>query len=300
MNAGKIMKNIIRTLFKIVYICYKIVLKVSLLLLGQEIMVRKMKEDHLRIIAKQEAQARMNDFINIISHDIKTPLTSIKGNIQLMGWRLKDHSNTDALAIDEARQLLKESREVLERTDKQVNRLTQLVNNLIESSRIYSNSMDMLFEVCELNGMVREVTQDARYISEARSMSIEIPEEKTLLVMADVNRIKQVLIQYLANAHRYSALESPIEVSLREDGKSARVQVRDKGPGIAAHEHKRIWERYYRVPNCKILNGSEVGLGLGLHICSQVIEQHNGKYGVMSALGHGSTFWFTLPLVNKN
>ena len=273
----------------------------------RDIVAQKETEVRAQELAKREAQRRMNEFLSIASHELKTPLTSIKGNIQLMGRKLKPKIDTSTIngsddnskkQEDTANRLLNEARELLERTDKQITQLSRLVNTLLESSRITTNTIDLLLESCELDTLVREVVQDVRYTPKTRNVYVEIRVEESILVMADVNRIKQVVIHLLSNAHKYSPLEERIEVLLQTEGNLVRVSVHDAGPGIPPHEQDKVWERYYRVPTIEVLNGSEIGLGLGLYISRTIIEQHHGHIGVLSTVGSGSTFWFTLPLSN--
>jgi len=247
----------------------------------------------------------MNEFLSIASHELKTPLTSIKGNIQLMGRKLKPKldantvQNVDVLhdtKYDQTGHLLSEARELLERTDKQISQLSRLVNTLLESSRITANTMDLLLELCELDTLVQEVMQDVRHIPKTRTVHVKVLADENILVMADANRIKQVIIHLLSNAHKYSPLKERIDVLLQVEGNRARLSVHDVGPGIPLKEQNKIWERYYRVPTIDVQNGSEIGLGLGLHISRTIIEQHHGHIGVQSTPGSGSTFWFTLPL----
>lgn len=258
--------------------------------------MRKQAEKHVEVLARREAQSRMNEFLAAVSHELKTPLTSIKGNVQLLRRRLKSALKSDEARSEEAISLIAEMRDLLERTEQQINRLAFLLNTLLEGARISSNTFDLLTELSELNTLVREVLQDSRYVPEKRAIHVEMPAEKALLVMADPVRIKQVIVHYLSNAHRYSSIEHPIEVYLEEEGNVARFSVRDEGPGIPQKEQKHIWERYYRIPGTKVRNGSEVGLGLGLHISRAIIEQHRGQVGVISRDGSGSIFWFTLPI----
>ncbi len=272
-------------------------IKVMVLIIGGGIWLSKRNEARARAIAKQEAQSRMNEFLSIASHELKTPLTSIKGNIQLIGRRLK---NNDSNQSEETRRILIEAKDLLDRTDQQITRLTRIVNGLLETARINGNTMDLLFELTELNNLLREIEQNGHQLPDTRSMQVHIPEDKALLVMADATRIKHVIIHFLSNAHKFSPLEKPIEIFLSEDEHMAKIAVKDAGPGIAPEEQKRIWERFYRVPGIAILNGSEVGLGLGLHISHSIIEQHHGKIGLQSKPGEGSTFWFTLPLADNN
>lgn len=275
----------------------QMITKILALLIGREVFKYKRAQARTKKLAQQEAQRRMNEFVSIASHELKTPLTSIKGNIQLMGRRLK--SNADEIHSVETQQLLAEARELLERTDQQVGRLTHLVNNLLETSRINANTMDLLFEACDLNGLLHEVVQDPRNVPAKRTIQMAIPEDKNIIVMADIGRIKQVIIHYLSNAHKYSVIEHPIRIHLRKEGSTAYVSVSDAGPGIPASEHRHIWERFYRVPSIKVLNSSEVGLGLGLHISRTIVEQHHGHVGVQSIPGRSTTFWFTLPLLQE-
>jgi signal transduction histidine kinase len=291
------MSKVTFKLIKFAWTIFKAGMKLVLVLFGGEILIRKQAEARMRAIARQESQSRMNEFLSVISHDIKTPLTSIKGNIQLVGRRLRSTTTTQP---DDMQHLLTETRELLDRADQQLNRLTRLVNGLLESSRISANTMDLLFELCELNLLMNEALQSTHSLPEERTVKVDLPRDKTILVMADASRIKQVLYQYISNAHKYSELGKVIHVSLHEDGSLAHVRVHDEGSGIPAHEHKRIWERYYRVPGTTVLNGSEVGLGLGLYISRTIIEQHHGKVGLKSTSGEGSTFWFTLPLAEQS
>jgi signal transduction histidine kinase len=106
-----------------------------------------------------------------------------------------------------------------------------------------------------------------------------------------------VVTNYLTNALKYSAEEKPVFVRVGAHGAgAARVSVRDEGPGLPAEERVRVWERFHRAPGIALLNGSGIGLGLGLHICKSFIERQGGQVGVESGEGAGSTFWFTLAL----
>jgi signal transduction histidine kinase len=270
-------------------------LKLALLIVGGGVLLSKRHEERTKNQAMRDAQSRMNEFLNIASHELKTPLTSIKGNVQLVGRRLKASGGNES---EDTRRLLAEARELLDRTDQQISRLTRLVNGLLETARISGNTMDLLFELCELNQLLQEATQNGHHLPKERALQLQIPEDKTLLVMADPTRIKQVVVHFLSNAHKFSPLEKPIEIHLSEDGHMAKISVRDEGAGVASEEQKNVWERFYRVPGTEVLNGSEVGLGLGLHISRSIIEQHHGQTGLQSSPGQGSTFWFSLPITD--
>jgi signal transduction histidine kinase len=266
-----------------------------ILLIGYKIAVRKREERRIKSLAQREAHHRMNEFLGIASHELKTPLTSIKGNVQLMERRLKKNLGAGQILPTEIDSTLMETRELLERTNQQIVRLSHLVNTLLECARVQANTLDLLFEVCELDTLIHEAVQHSHFIPATRTLLMEFPEQ-AVLVMADPSRVKQVVTQYLSNAHKYSELNQSITITLRAEGPLARVEVSDKGPGIPFKEQKRIWDRFYRIPNIRVQNGTEIGLGLGLHISKMIIEQHHGQVGVYSAPSVGSIFWFTLPL----
>lgn len=263
----------------------------------ERIAARKYPKRRTQALAQREAQQRMEEFLSIAGHELKTPLTSIKGNIQLVQRRIKSGTNQTSLPQDEADHTLAEIKSLLEHTDEQIARLSRLVNNFLESSRSHTPPPDLLVELCELDQLIREIVNERQSMPTGRKILVDVPEGKTLLVLVDTKRIKQVITHYLSNAHKFSPLDKPIEIYLREQGNMAHVAVRDEGPGIPPREQKRIWDRFYRSPDIKILNGSEVGLGLGLYLSRTIISQHQGRVGLQSMPGAGSTFWFTLPLL---
>jgi signal transduction histidine kinase len=312
-------------------------IKAVLLIIAREVTLRKQAEARTHELAQREAQRRMNEFITIASHELKTPLTSIKGNIQLMGRRLKYGLeavsaispsspvqnpqmgepvtgindvggsttvmlNATSMSMGSAgatNQLLIETKELLDRTDKQVSHLTRMVNALLESSRLNNNAPELRLDRYEMNKLVREVVQETPYVPAKRTLHIESAGED-LVVLADIQRIKQVVVHFISNAHKFSPIEEQIDVVVRREDDKVHVSVHDSGPGIPAGEHNKVWERFYRVPAIEVRNGSEIGLGLGLYLSRLAIEQHHGTVGLKSAPGDGSTFWFSLPLADND
>ncbi len=274
----------------------KAVARLAALVIERERLMRERAEARSRELALLDATRRMDDFLSIASHELKTPLTSMKGNVELIVRRLKKTIRTEAANIEGGTQLLVGVWELIERTDRQMNRLARLVNDLLDTARIQANKLELTLEVCDLTALVREAVQEQRLLASNRTIRLEMEEEKIVPILADADRIRQVITNYLTNALKYSLDDRPVDVRLVVDEEVARVFVRDQGPGIAAADQEHIWERFYRVPGIEVQSGSGVGLGLGLHICRTIIEQHNGRYGVESAPGEGSTFWFMLPL----
>jgi signal transduction histidine kinase len=129
-----------------------------------------------------------------------------------------------------------------------------------------------------------------------RDIRLHLLQEQSVPIVADAERIGQVVTNYLINALKYSREDRLVEVGMDIDKQQARVWVRDHGPGIPAEEQGRVWERFHRAAGIEVQSGSGVGLGLGLHISKTIIQEHQGQVGVESTPGVGSTFWFTLPL----
>jgi signal transduction histidine kinase len=152
---------------------------------------------------------------------------------------------------------------------------------------------------CNLTAIVSEVVEYQCRVASACTIQLLIPCEQTVLLLADPDRIEQVVTNYLTNALNYSAAERPIEIRLQVEERLACVSVRNEG-GISPSEQGHIWESFYRVRSTGEQNGEAVGLGVGLYLCRTIIERHHGQVGVQSTPGDGSTFWFTLPFVGQD
>ncbi len=246
-------------------------------------------------LALREANHCMEEFLSIICHELKTPLTVMHGSLQLAECKVKRLVSSEALLPDEMRRFAP-ILALLERAGNQVGIQDRLVNDLLEASRIQAQTLQLLMTPCNLVSIVQEAVDDQRHIVPARTIYLETPAGKDVPVSGDAQRLGQVVTNYLTNALKYSAADRPVEVRLRVEGQIAQVSVRDEGPGLPSAEHERIWERFYRVPGIEVQSGSGGGLGVGLHLCRTIIERHGGQVGVDSRPGEGSTFWFTLPL----
>jgi signal transduction histidine kinase len=150
---------------------------------------------------------------------------------------------------------------------------------------------------CDLSAIVRAAVEEQRLLAEGRIIELDLPDDvQSVRVTADAVRIEQVVTNCLRNAFKCSQQDQPVAVHLEVDGDSARVAVRDQGVGVPTTEQATIWDRFHRAAGVTIQSGSAVGIGIGLHICRTIIEAHHGQVGLESAPGHGSTFWFTLPV----
>ena len=245
----------------------------------------------------QEATRRYDDFLSTASHELRTPLTTIKGNVQLAQRRLMaltKQLEQVSLPLDKIQRVEQPLKETLLNFD----RLERMIRELLDFSRIQADKFIMRKHPCNLVEIVRHAVEDAQRALEEREFRLSLPQEEVVPIIADADRICEVVNNYLSNAHKYSPLTQPIEVSLTLEDSQAHVSVRDQGPGIPPEDQVRIWERFYRAPGIETQEqcAANSNLGLGLYLCKEIIELHQGYIGVSSTQGHGATFWFTLTL----
>jgi signal transduction histidine kinase len=278
----------------------RVVAKLAALVLERERLLQERAQAQANELALREANRRMDEFLSIASHELRTPLTAIKGNVQLAQRRLdRMLQQKDIVGNDGIVGKLDVVRDLLERAERQMRLQNRLVNDLLDVSRIQADKLEMQLELCDLAAIVREAVREQQLVIAPRIIRLHIETQGTVSVLADADRISQVVTNYLTNALKYSAEDKHVEVCLGASEGEARVLVRDKGPGLSLAEQERIWDRFYRVDSIGVQSGSGVGLGLGLHICRTIIGSHGGLVGVESMPGEGSTFWFALPLASS-
>lgn len=287
------------------------VAKLLALVVERQRLLTERAEARGREVALREANSRMEEFLGVASHELRTPLTTIKANVQLAKKRLHtilaDGDTSPSLVARIAT-----TQDMLIRAERQTSVLNRLVGDLIDISRIQTGKLQVHLrqEPSNLTEVITETVEEQRKASPHRSITLSFSTEAAqhpLFVMADQDRIAQVLTNYLSNALKYSSPEKPVDVSLtlmEQNGQAdqtqtaqmVRVSVHDQGPGLPPEEQSRIWECFYQSDGVKVISGSGVGLGLGLYISQTIIARHNGQVGVDSTPGNGSTFWFTLPI----
>jgi signal transduction histidine kinase len=270
--------------------------RLGALVLEHERLLRERAEAQANELALREAQAQMDTFLAIASHELKSPLTYIKLNLQLTQRRLEKLVPKDAGMPEEFNKKASLLLQEFGHTDHQVAQLERLVNDVLDVSRARTGKMDLHPVSTDLGTIVREAVGEQRQAAPMRTLLLELPSAQQVPVYADTDRVGQVVTNYLTNALKYSPAEQPVVVGLDTAGHQARVWVRDQGPGLPPEEQARIWERFHRVKGVEVQSGNGVGLGLGLYISRTIIEHHQGRVGVESSPGQGSTFWFTLPL----
>jgi len=234
-----------------------------------------------RRIASLEAQrelARMQDeFISTISHELRTPLGFIKGYVTTL---LRE----DTTWGDDERD------EFLRIIDDEADRLRELIDNLLDSSRLESGSLSMTLEPAPLGPVIRASVQRLQGANPNVQITLDMVE-KLPKIRLDPTRIAQVLDNMLNNANKY-APGSPITVRVLPGENRVRIEVIDRGPGIPPEHAIHLFERFFRMPQSSNIRGT----GLGLYISRKIIEAHGGEIGVESEPGEGTTFFFELPL----
>ncbi len=245
--------------------------------------------------AMRAANQRMDDFLSIASHELRTPMTTIKMSLQLLSRRVARLAPVLASAAPEHATGISEMAHLLERAEGQADRQTRLLGDLLDATRIQSGKMTYRFDACDLAALLRDGVAEAANLDPRRRITL-MGDADPCMVEADADRIRQVIMNYLTNALKYSATDAPVAVCLERVGSLARVSVRDHGRGLSPEAQAHIWERFYRAPDGRGEDTAVEGLGLGLFICRTIVAAHHGEVGVQSAEGVGSTFWFTLPL----
>lgn len=248
------------------------------------------------LTAQQELDRQREQFFGMVSHELRTPLTGISGSLQLAHRRLKRLFQGYELALDQLREKQSSIEHVLDNALRQTHILDRLISDLIESARLTEGKLTLKLHPCDLLQIVRHTVKNMRFVAPDHCILLEDEDQESIIVVADADRIGQVLTNYITNAVKYAPADRPITVGFIREDKMVKVWVRDQGPGITRTIQTRIWERFYQVSGVEDQSGRGVNLGLGLYVCRKLIEMHQGMVGVDSQEGKGSLFWFALPL----
>ncbi len=261
------------------------------LVFERERLLHEQAEAQATELALRAANRHMEEFLGMVSHELKTPLTSIKGNTQLAMRQLKNSIQAFERIFG-----------LYDAAEQQTRRLNRLVDDLLDVSRAQAGHLELIPGSCDLRVLVHEALQEQQRMWPGRAITLTMVEELPLPLEADADRVMQVISNYLTNALKYSEPERPVFVSVQREGQDAYLAVRDEGPGLTAEQQQRIWSRFHRVPGIEVRSSShssQAGLGLGLYISRPIIEGQGGIVGVQSQPGEGSTFWFRLPLSSE-
>jgi signal transduction histidine kinase len=238
-------------------------------------------EIEFRKAAQQEAQAaskRKDEFMSIASHELKTPLASVKAYVQLLDRSLEKDERIKGY---------------LDRTLAQINKLNSLIVDLLDTSRIENGRLKFNESLFNFNKLIKESVEMISQIDP--EYKITVTGDSNVLIKGDETRLEQVILNYLTNAIKYSPDIREVELHSYVKNNFLIVSVKDFGIGIPEENQADVFRKFYRVESSA---QRFQGLGVGLYICFEIIRRHNGKCWLESEAGKGSTFYFSLPVAN--
>jgi PAS domain S-box-containing protein len=231
------------------------------------------------VTEQQMDEQRKNDFIGMVSHELKTPLTSLTAIVQVANGKLKTSEDKFLSGA-------------MEKANTQVKRMSNMINGFLnvsrlESSKLFIDKSD--FDLCQV---VEEVVREAELT--AANHHIRLQNSDPIPVNADQEKITSVISNLISNAVKYSPKGSNIEVKCEIMNNKVYFRVKDEGIGLAPEDKNKVFDRYFRAQN---VNSNHIsGFGIGLYLSAEIIRRHNGEIGVDSEPGNGSEFWFALGL----
>jgi signal transduction histidine kinase len=245
---------------------------------SEQQLLHAQKELKMELEAGRQLQQQKDDFIGIASHELKTPLTTLKGSMQLLSqWMANEDVSPKVQRL-------------IQLSNSNINKLSHILKELLNDTRINEGQLHLNKSLCSIAELFNDCCESFNIISHHQ---IYQKGDLNLSVFVDRDRIIQVIINLINNAIKYAPNSQEIILSASEEGNQVKISVRDFGPGIPAEKIPHLFKRYYRVDTSGIQYS---GLGLGLFIASDMVSRHGGKIGVESEAGAGATFWFTIPL----
>ncbi len=232
----------------------------------------------LDITDRKKLERQKDEFIAVATHELKTPVTSIKAYAQILRNRFEKGGDLHSSGL-------------LGKMDAQLNKLIVLISDLLDVTKIEGGKLSLSQEKFDINILVKELVEELQRTTERHALLIE--GEISRLVTADRDRTGQVLTNLISNAIKYSPHSKKIIIKINEDHDHIKIAVRDFGVGIPEDKQDKVFEQFYRVSGPK--EDTYPGLGLGLYISSEIIKRQGGRIWVESTVGKGSTFYFTLP-----
>lgn len=231
------------------------------------------------ITEKKQEDLRKNDFIAMVSHELKTPLTAVKSYIQILLAKEKMEGNAFKL-------------NALTRAEVQTQKMTLMIQDFLSLARLEEGKIRLNKEVFELHNLIEEIAGDAQFL--ASSHTVKLQDCEDIIIRADRDKIGQVLMNLLSNAIKYSPKGGSIVIGCVKLGNKVKVFVKDDGIGISLADQQKLFDKFYRVKNEKIKTVS--GFGIGLYLVSELLRYHKTKIEVESREDEGSTFYFTMNM----
>ncbi|RYE19024.1 MAG: PAS domain-containing protein [Sphingobacteriaceae bacterium] len=230
------------------------------------------------VTEQKQDEHRKNDFIGMVSHELKTPLTSLSAFVQMLHSKAK--TNNDVFTSG-----------ALYQVTKQVKKMTAMINSFLNNSQLASGKINLNLERFDMEELIKEVEVEVSLSLQTHTITFQ--PCNPAYVNADRDKISQVITNLLSNAVKYSPKDKPIEVACYEVNGTIQLSVKDEGIGISAQDIGKLFQRYFRAST---VNPTISGFGIGLYLCAEIIHRHQGSIWVESELGKGSTFNFKLSL----
>jgi two-component system phosphate regulon sensor histidine kinase PhoR len=222
---------------------------------------------------------KKDEFIGIASHELKTPLTSLKGYLEIIG-SYKGEALPPAV------------KSFINKSIEAVSKLQYLINDLLDVSKINAGKLLYQMDAVDVKKLINTCLDNSRHIYP--DYQIENKQDKDFFVNGNIERLEQVVMNFISNAVKYSPINKQIILSAEQIDNQVRISVKDFGIGLSTAHKEKIFERFYRVEDKKF---AASGLGMGLYICSEIVKAHHGSIGVTSEFGTGSIFYVDLPLL---
>jgi len=231
------------------------------------------------ITERKQDETRKNDFIGMASHELKTPLTSLNAIIQVVNSKLKNSEDTFLVSA-------------MDKANMQVKRMTAMINGFLNISRFEAGKIQIDKQPFKLAELLQEIVDESRLV--VNTHTILLADCGLIEINADRDKISSVVSNLVSNAIKYSPKGKFVELACKESGGKVIVSIKDEGMGIKARDLSHIFDRYYRVETNHTKHIS--GFGIGLYLSSEIIKRHDGEIWAESESGIGSTFYFSLPL----
>jgi two-component system sensor histidine kinase VicK len=234
------------------------------------------------ITEEKQHELRKNKFIGMVSHELKTPLTSLKAYVQMLyGWAKKQKDNFAVVSLS--------------KVERQIKKMQNMINGFLNLSQAESGKIQLNMQEFDLAELITDVVNETKLITSSHIINFLACEPTPII--ADKEKIEQVIINLFNNAIKYSPKKTVITVACEVKDNNVQVSVKDEGFGIDKEDIDKLFTRYYRVENKDTKNIP--GFGIGLYLSAEIIKHHHGSIWVESEVGTGSTFFFSLPL-SKN
>jgi signal transduction histidine kinase len=242
---------------------------------GQELLICNI----LDVTERHEVERLKQEFVSIVSHDLKTPLTAIQNSLYLLG-------------AGSLGSLTERGQQIVNGTQEESQRLVRLVNDLLDMARMEDGRINLECAVLNTDSLVQKSIDVVATLAEKKGIKLDVAPSH-FEVLADSDRLIQVLVNFLSNAIKFAPPTSTVRIRCSQVTGAVEFRVIDQGPGIPQEAQRRIFQRFEQV--AKEDRTEHGGTGLGLTICKLIVEAHGGSIGVDSQIEQGSSFWFTIP-----